>query len=282
MITAIKTYCQYFLPHHFLSRLTGITSNCKTPWFKHFAITWFIKRYGVDMSCAENPDPRYYTCFNHFFTRALKPDARPIAADSNALASPVDGFVSQIGDIKDDQIFQAKGHYYSLDTILGGDNSHVASFQNGKFATLYLAPKNYHRIHIPFAGKLKKMIYVPGRLFSVSPHAVNTIENVFARNERLVCLFDTEIGPMAIILVGALFVGSIETTWVGIVAPPRKKAVEQWEFPEHTPFNKGDEIGRFQLGSTVIMLFGKEALEWSAKLSVDSPLKMGEAIGRVS
>jgi len=281
MLTAIKTYCQYFLPHHLLSRLTGFTSNCKIPWFKHFAITWFINRYGVDLSCAKNPDPKSYSCFNDFFTRALKPDARPIVSENDALASPVDGFVSQIGDIQADQIFQAKGHSYSLTDLLG-DDSHAASFDDGKFATLYLAPKNYHRIHIPFAGKLKKMIYVPGRLFSVSPHAVNTIENVFARNERVVCLFDTEIGPMAMILVGALFVGSIGTTWAGIVAPPRKTSIETWEYFDATKFNKGDEIGRFQLGSTVIMLFGKDALEWSADLSVDSPLKMGEAIGRAN
>lgn len=275
---------QYLVPHHLLSRLMGLLTHSENKWVKLTYMRFIIKRFGVNMDEALEQDLQQYKHFNAFFTRALKADARSIVKDSNKLACPVDGCVSQMGLIKNDQIFQAKGHSYSLQTLLGGDDKWAKQFVNGEFATLYLSPKDYHRIHMPCDAKLKEMRHVPGRLFSVNPATVRTVPGLFARNERVVCLFNTPVGPMAMILVGAIFVASIETVWSGIITPPTHKDIQTSLFGkgfQEVTMLKGQEMGRFNMGSTVILLFGKDKMKWVEGLTSETHVQMGQEIGTI-
>ena len=237
-------------------------------------ITWFVKRYLVDMSSAIETNPLHYANFNDFFTRALKPNARPLVIAENAIACPVDGYVSQIGLIRDGRIFQAKGFDFELQVLLGNDSKLTQEFQNGNFATLYLAPKNYHRIHMPLTGTLQQMIYVPGQLFSVNQQTVQHVPRLFARNERVITVFQTDIGLMAVILVGAMVVASIETVWAGEVAPTRTRKIQQWQYPNSAIIlERGAELGRFKMGSTVIVLFQPNRIIWSPEISPESEIR---------
>ncbi len=267
------------LPHHLISRVVFKLTRLKGPLVTP-VIRWFIKTFKVDMSHAVIQDITSFPTFNEFFIRALKPELRPIAEGELELASPVDGTVSQCGDIMNDHLFQAKGQFYSVEDLLGGDALLAKLFQGGRFATIYLAPYNYHRIHMPIDGRLKKMIHVPGRLFSVAQWTVRAIPGLFARNERVVCLFSTPSGPMAMILVGAINVAAIETVWSGLVTPPKGKQVSEFNY-EHTDksYVKGEEMGRFNMGSTVILLT-TDKVEWSQLLKPEQTLKMGELIGQ--
>ena len=269
------------LPHHLISRTVYYLTRVKGPLVKP-TIRWFVKSFGVDMSDAVIEDISAYPTFNEFFVRALKPESRPVASGAKALVSPVDGTVSQCGDIMQDHLFQAKGHFYSVEDLLGGDRLLAKLFSGGRFATIYLAPYNYHRIHMPMDGRLKKMIHVPGRLFSVQPWTVREIPRLFARNERVVCLFSTSAGPMAMVLVGAINVAAIETVWSGLITPPRGKAISEYDY-DHTEkdYQKGIEMGRFNMGSTVILLTGPN-VQWSAQLKAEVKLKMGQQIGSFS
>ncbi len=271
---------QSIAPQHALSRIVGSLANCQQPWLKNTMIEWFIKRYKVDMSEALEPNPRYYAHFNSFFIRKLKPDARPVVATPNAVACPVDGRVSQLGKIDNDQIFQAKGHHYSLQQLLGSADEWVNKFRNGYFATLYLAPANYHRIHMPLDGQLKAMWHVPGKLFSVSPVTTRGVPNLFARNERVITVFETAAGPMILVLVGAMIVASINTVWAGEITPQlRKSTVSHWNYDDQKIYLKrGDEMGYFKLGSTVIALFANPQLHWLESLTEETPIKMGQLI----
>ena len=243
---------QYPLPHHALSRLTGKFAQCDNPWVKNTLINAFIKRFKVDMSQALEPDPSAYATFNDFFTRALKADSRPLG---DGLLSPADGTLSQFGRLTTaGKLVQAKGHTFSAETLLGGDKALADEFLNGSFATVYLSPSDYHRVHMPLTGTLREMIYVPGRLFSVNQATANYVPGLFARNERLVCIFDTEHGPMAMVLVGAMIVAAIETVWSGQVTPLSGHP-QRMRFGEPIVLEKGAEMGRFKLGSTVVMCF---------------------------
>lgn len=275
---------QHLLPHHFLSSLMFKITRVEANWFKNFFITKFIDLYNVDMSQAQNENPRSYKCFNAFFTRPLKPEARPIAEGSNTIISPVDGTVSEVGKITNGQIFQAKGKSYSLEALIGGSPERAQFYQDGYFATLYLSPRDYHRIHMPIAGHIREMVHVPGRLFSVSPSTARSVNGLFARNERVVAGYSTEAGPMAMILVGAIFVSSMETVWAGTITPPRGKNLRQWSYDkqEQTLFAKADEMGRFNMGSTVILLFPKDSIHWEDKLVCGTKIQMGEKIGEMS
>lgn len=269
------------LPHHLISRTVFYLTRIKGPLVTPM-IRWFVNTYRVDMSDAVIEDIKSYPSFNEFFVRALKPEARPITGGKNELASPVDGTVSQCGDIMNDHLFQAKGQFYSVEDLLGGDELLARLFSDGKFATLYLAPYNYHRIHMPIDGRLKKMIHVPGRLFSVAAWTVRAIPRLFSRNERVVCLFSTPTGPLAMILVGAINVAAIETVWSGLITPPKGKKVSEYDY-DHSEkdFAKGVEMGRFNMGSTVILLT-TEKVEWSPLLKAGQTVKMGQMIAKFS
>jgi phosphatidylserine decarboxylase len=276
----LHTRYQSLLPQHSLSRFAGWMANCKQTWIKNRLIHGFIRHYNVDMSLAVEENPDNYVNFNHFFTRSLKPEKRPISSGDANIVSPVDGSISQIGSIKENQLIQAKKINYNLQALLGGSAQLAAQFQGGQFATLYLAPQDYHRVHIPYSGELKEMIYVPGRLFSVDTQTTNELPNLFVRNERVISLFSTPIGPMAVILVGAMLVGSINTTWEGIIAPASKRHIYHWHYLDNKiSLRKGQEIGQFQLGSTVIILFAQHCMKWLTELS-GKKVKFGETIGR--
>lgn len=241
-------------------------------------IRWFVGRYGVNMAEAANPDIASYKTFNEFFTRPLQENARPFA-EADFLC-PVDGAISQFGAIERDQIFQAKGHSYSTTALVGGDRKLGAQFENGSFATLYLSPRDYHRIHMPCDGKLLRMIYVPGALFSVNPTTARGVPGLFARNERVVCVFDTTNGPFVLTLVGATIVGSMATVWHGVINPPRPGVVRAWRYEEQNiMLKRGDEMGRFLLGSTVVMLFPKNTLAFNPAWQPAGAIRMGEAMG---
>ena len=270
---------QYAAPHHLVSRLMGLASDCRTPAVKNWMISRFVRRYGVDMTEALVEDPLAYETFNQFFTRALKPDARPLDAEPHSILCPADGAISQLGSIEHGRIFQAKGHSYSLTSLLGGDPGRAAPFMDGQFATVYLSPRDYHRVHMPCDGTLREMVHVPGRLFSVNPLTASRVPELFARNERVACLFDTEYGPMALVLVGAMIVASIETVWAGLVTPHKRKVRSvRYDEAARTPIQlaKGAEMGRFLLGSTVIVLFGPNRIRWTDTPSVRGPVRMGE------
>ncbi|TIH09978.1 archaetidylserine decarboxylase [Pseudomonas leptonychotis] len=273
---------QYLLPHHLLSRLIGCAAECRVGWFKNRLIGWFAQQYQVNMSEAQVEDLTAFAHFNDFFTRALKDGARPLDTASGAVLSPADGAVSQLGKIEQGRVFQAKGHSFSVIELLGGDSQRAAPFMGGDFATVYLSPKDYHRVHMPLTGTLKEMVYVPGRLFSVNQTTAENVPELFARNERVVCLFDTERGPMAVVLVGAMIVASIETVWAGLITPP-KRALKTFRYDEtaRAPIvlEKGAELGRFKLGSTAVVLFGPEQVQWAEELAANSPVKMGQRLG---
>jgi phosphatidylserine decarboxylase len=271
---------QYPIPQHFLSRLMGLVANSTLPAVRDPFVDWFAARYGVDMAEAANPDPRSYRTFNEFFTRPLRAGARPIAG-GNTVVSPADGAVSELGDITAGRILQAKGHSYTAEALLGGDASRAAQFEDGHFITVYLSPKDYHRVHMPLAGTLREMIYVPGRLFSVNTRTANGVPGLFARNERVVCIFDTLAGPMALVLVGAMVVAGIATTWAGTVTPPHRRLETTSFAGARAPvaLDKGAEMGRFLVGSTAIVLLPRGCVRWDGALRAGSALRMGQAIG---
>jgi phosphatidylserine decarboxylase len=272
---------QYVLPHHALSNLMSRLTHCTHPVWKNAFIKTIVRLYGVNMEEARYPSLDDYASFNDFFTRELKEGVRPIVSDNRSVACPADGAVSQAGRIEDGTIFQAKGHCYTALELLGGDEQRAIAFENGQFATIYLSPKDYHRLHMPVAGKLTKMVHVPGRLFSVNNTTVNAVPNLFARNERVVCIFETEVGPMALILVGAIFVSSVETVWHGVVTPPTRRETRCWDYGNDAPvLAKGAEMGRFNMGSTIIVLFGQDKVDWLSDLVSGQPVKLGSAIGQ--
>ncbi len=278
-----KAWPSYLLPHHALSRIMHAITRSEIHWWKTAFTRWFVQQFKVDMSLALEPDLNRYPSFNAFFTRALRSDARPIVADKNLLACPVDGAVSQLGTIENGRIFQAKGRDYSLLELLGNDGEMAQQFADGRFATLYLSPRDYHRIHIPCDGRLTAMTHIPGRLFSVSPSTARAVPRLFARNERVVAYFDTDIGPLAMVMVGAIFVASIETVWAGEVTPPAGQHIRDWNYDSENAthqFQKGDEIGRFNMGSTVILLTGKEAIDWLDDIQTTTTIQMGQAIAK--
>jgi phosphatidylserine decarboxylase len=268
---------QYLLPKKALTIFLGWGANAKAGRFTTAVIRWFVGRYQVNMSEAGNSDISSYASFNDFFTRPLRVGARPIT--DAALVCPVDGAISQIGAIKQGQIFQAKGHHYSCTALVGGDAQLAAQFHDGSFATIYLSPRDYHRIHMPCNGRLIRMIYVPGALFSVNPTTARGVPGLFARNERVVCVFDTANGPFVLTLVGATIVGSMSTVWHGIVNPPRSKEVREWTYTDQNiTLKKGDEMGRFMLGSTVVLLFPKKTLEFNPGWKEATSVRMGESM----
>jgi phosphatidylserine decarboxylase len=272
---------QHFLPKKALTQLAGAFARSQSGALTQFAIRNFVAKYGVNMAEAANPDLSSYASFNDFFTRALTAGARPLA--SAAQVCPVDGAISQFGDITGDagdQIFQAKGHSYSTRALVGGDAALAAPFAGGQFATIYLSPKDYHRIHMPCAGSLRRMIYVPGDLFSVNPATALSVPGLFARNERVVCVFDTATGPLVLTLVGATIVGSMATTWHGLVNPPRSAEIREWTYaPGEVDLKQGDEMGRFLLGSTVVLLWPAKTLRFNETWKPARGVKMGQVMG---
>lgn len=280
MINWIKVRLQYILPKHLLSRLLGKLAAAQAGFVTQFLIKTFIKAYKIDMSEALWEKPGAYRTFNEFFTRPLKEDIRPIVEGDDVLCHPVDGAVSQFGDIIGDDVFQAKGHKYSLTTLLGGKPELAACFKGGKFATIYLAPSDYHRIHMPVDGKLTDTLHVPGELFSVNPLTVTNVPGLFARNERVVALFDTHVGKVAMVLVGATIVASIETVWAGNITPPAGKYVQHWQHnDEDISLSKGEEMGRFKLGSTVVLCFESDKIEFSDS-STGAVTRLGKELAK--
>jgi len=275
----LKVTAQYLLPKQALTVLAGKLASARAGGLTTRVIRWFVGRYGVNMAEAANPDIASYPSFNEFFTRPLKPGARPLA-DADYIC-PVDGAISQFGRIERDQIFQAKGHSYSTHALVGGDRDLAIQFQDGEFATLYLSPRDYHRIHMPCDGRLTRMIYIPGDLFSVNPTTARGVPGLFARNERVVCVFENDAGPFVLTLVGATIVGSMATVWHGQVNPPRPGTIKEWDYaPGEVVLKKGDEMGRFLLGSTVVMLFPKRRLRFTDAWAPARAISMGEAMGQ--
>lgn len=271
---------QYLLPHHLLSRSMGVLTRWRNRLWKNAFIKWFVWNYRVDMSEAEQADPSAYPSFNQFFIRALRDGVRPMPDDPAAIVSPADGVISQCGAITDGEIIQAKGNTYGVAELLGGDARQAEAFRGGRFATVYLSPRDYHRLHMPIAGRLEAMVHVPGRLFSVNAATTAVIPNLFAGNERVIAFFETEAGPMALVLVGALCVASIETVWHGVVTPPKGQRIRTWRYQDDAPsLQRGEEIGRFNMGSTVIVLFGEQRIEWSDHQSPGTAIRMGQPIG---
>ncbi len=269
---------QYMMPKQLLTVLAGKFANARLGGLTTAVIRRFVARYGVNMQEAANPDIASYASFNEFFTRPLREGARPFAQAE--FICPVDGAISQFGPIERDNIFQAKGHSYTTTALVGGDAELAAQFEDGSFATLYLSPKDYHRIHMPCAGRLRRMIHVPGELFSVNPTTARGVPGLFARNERVVCVFDTESGPFVLTLVGATIVGSMATVWHGMVNPPRPGKVREWHYDgKEIALEKGQEMGRFLLGSTVVMLFPKDTLSFNPEWQATKPIRLGEAMG---
>jgi phosphatidylserine decarboxylase len=271
-------WLQYVLPQHALSRLVLAATRLRMPWFKNLLTRGFLRLFSVDMSEATETDPCRYGSFNEFFTRALRPEARPIDADPEKIASPVDGMVSECGAIDDDRLLQAKGRQYTLDELLA-QQPWARSFEGGSFATLYLAPFNYHRVHMAVRGTLQDTVYVPGRLFSVNSATARHVPRLFARNERVLTLFDSEFGQFALVMVGALNVGSMATVWAGDITPAAHRVVTRIPCPAVT-LDKGAELGRFNMGSTVILLFEPKRTEWHPLLRAGSVVQLGQAIGR--
>ena len=275
-----KVAFQYIMPQLYLTQLAGWFAQQKWGAVTHFVIKVFAKKYNVDMSEAKKENFSDYESFNQFFIRELKDDARKINENPTALCLPVDGRVSQIGHIDDERLLQAKGHFFSLSDLLAGDEELVNTFKNGEFATIYLSPRDYHRVHMPCDATLRKMIYVPGDLFSVNPFLAEHVPNLFARNERVICVFDTEFGPMVQILVGATITASMSTVWAGVINPPRTGEVKVWTYQGDSAIKltKGQEMGAFQLGSTVINLFPANSVTLAEHLEVDVPVRMGEIL----
>ena len=280
MSTRTAVLPQYFIPKQLLTNFAGWVAGSRWGGLTTWIIRDFVARYGVDMAEAAESDVAAYDTFNAFFTRALKPGARPIA--DAELVCPVDGAVSQCGKIAGERIFQAKGHDYTATALLGGDAATAARFKDGLFATIYLSPRDYHRIHMPCDGRLTRMIHVPGDLFSVNPTTARGVPGLFARNERVVCMFEGARGPWALVLVGATIVGSMATTWHGIVNPPRPGKLREWRYGAgEVALKKGDEMGRFLLGSTVVLLFPQDAgFAFEAGWVEEKPVRLGEAMAR--
>ncbi|MGB4248214.1 MAG: archaetidylserine decarboxylase [Pseudohongiellaceae bacterium] len=272
---------QHLVPQHTLSRVVGTLANCRWAPVKNTFIGWFVKRYHVDMDEACCTDPLQFRTFNEFFTRELKTGARAVDDAPEAIVSPADGAISQLGAIEQGTLMQAKGRHFSLVDLLGGDVERAEPFQEGCFATVYLSPRDYHRVHMPLTGTLTKMIHIPGKLFSVNQLTSENVPDLFARNERVVCLFDTDVGPMALVLVGAMIVASVDTVWAGQVCPGRTACAEV-SYHDHTPpiqILKGEEMGRFKLGSTVIVLFGPGIAALDDSLCAGDPVRMGQRLG---
>ncbi len=281
IIENLTTLPQYILPHHLLSKMMSFFTHSENKTLKNLMIRNISSFYGVNMDEAREQDINAYPSFNHFFTRELKDGARPVTALADGIASPADGVVSQAGAIAGGDIFQAKGKSFTATDLLGGDPQRGEAFENGVFSTIYLSPKDYHRLHMPIDGTLKEMIHVPGRLFSVNAATANSVPRLFARNERVVCLFDTEIGEMALVLVGAIFVSSVETVWHGVVTPPTISKVRSWKYGDDAPvLKKGEEMGRFNMGSTIIVLFGKDKAHWEEDFVAGKAVRLGELIGK--
>lgn len=267
---------QHLVPQHALSRFVGRIASSQNTWVKNTFIKWFVKRYQVDMTIAAEENPLAYASFNDFFTRALKPNARPIPREPAAIVCPADGAISQLGKIVNGSIFQAKGQDFTTEELLGGDTELAQAFADGDFATIYLSPKDYHRVHMPYGGKLIKMISIPGELFSVNTVTANNVPRLFARNERVVGVFDTDLGPMAIVLVGAMIVAGIETVWDGQLAPMGSREIETSLYPyQNITLEKGAEMGRFKLGSTAIILFAKNKIKWEQQFIAGSTTRVG-------
>ncbi len=271
---------QYLLPKQALTHFAGWVASRERGWVTTEIIRRFVAKYRVNMDEALDSDISSYRTFNEFFTRALKPGVRPIA--QAGLVCPVDGAISQFGPIAGDQLFQAKGHHYSTTALVGGDAALAAQYDDGSFATIYLSPRDYHRIHMPCAGRLTRMIYVPGDLFSVNPVTARGVPGLFARNERVVCVFESARGPFVLVLVGATIVGSMATVWHGVVNPPRGKGVREWRYPAsgqpEVVLKQGEEMGRFLLGSTVVLLFPKGPLRFNTGWAPGRAVRLGEAM----
>lgn len=281
----LKSWPLVILPHQLLSRIVRTVTRWQTGWWKNPVIKLFIRHFNVNMTEAEALRAEDYADFNSFFTRSLKPSVRSLPDNPTSIASPVDGRVSEAGDIAAGRLLQAKGFDYSLSALLGGNEKHASTFQNGRFATLYLSPRDYHRIHMPVDGRLIETTYIPGRLFSVGPHTTRVIPGLFTRNERLVTIFDTPAGPMALIMVGAIFVSCMETVWDGTVNPTMGMTLETVHFGHSgtlsVELQRGEEMGRFNMGSTVILLYGPGQVEWVETLQHGQSLCMGQTIGKV-
>lgn len=280
-----EVWRQHIVPQGFISAIYGVLSHCRWVWFKNWAIKRFIRLYGINVNEAAQTEPTAYPSFHEFFIRELNPNLRPIDRDNNVIVSPCDGTLSQIGTIEQGTLIQAKGRHYSVNALLGGDHPMAEHFKNGRFATVYLAPKDYHRVHMPYGGTLRSVRYVPGKLFSVNPITAEHVECLFAKNERVVSVFDSPQGPFAVILIGAMIVGSISTVANGTLTPPRGKKVVQFDYPESSQrtikLDKGDEMGYFSLGSTVIMLF-TDGLRWEQELAQHTRIVVGQRIGHYS
>ncbi|MFY0665064.1 MAG: phosphatidylserine decarboxylase [Natronospirillum sp.] len=280
MSDALFVVIQKILPQHALSRLVGKVAHSQRRWLAQPVIRWFARRYGVNMAEAANPDLKSYNSFNEFFTRALQPDARPFTANDQALICPVDGAVSQSRPIAAGRIFQAKGHDYSTQALLGRHADQPTEYDNGLFSTVYLSPKDYHRIHIPCDGKLTRMTFVPGKLYSVNPATTERVNGLFALNERVVCEFDTAHGSIAVVLVGAMIVASIATVWAGTVAP-QSGDIRTWHYGADAPvFKQGDEIGRFLLGSTIVVLTTDQAWDWQPDMQAGHAVRLGQTMAQ--
>ena len=279
MFDRLAVLPQYLLPKKLVTQLAGRFASAELGGVTQAAISRFVAHYGVDMSEAAEPDITRYASFNDFFTRALRAGARPLA-DADYVC-PVDGAISQFGAIERDQIFQAKGHHYSTCALLAGDAALAAEFEHGQFATIYLSPKDYHRIHMPCAGRLQRTVYVPRDLFSVNPTTVRGVPGLFARNERVVSLFDTARGPFVLVLVGATIVGSMATVWHGVVTPPRPGEIKRWDYADKpVELAKGAEMGRFLLGSTVVLLWPKSTLKFNPDWTPGGAVRMGQMMGK--
>lgn len=270
---------QYVLPKQWLTVLLGYLAESRQSWLKNWLIRRFIVSFHVDMSTACIENPNEYPTFNSFFIRQLKPSLRPLCDGKYEIACPVDGSIAQIGQIHQNQLLQAKGMYFDLSTLLGNDTELASLFYDGSFSTLYLAPHNYHRVHMPLAGKLVKTIYVPGKLFSVNRMTSELIPQLYSRNERFICLFDSDAGPMAIIFVGAMIVASIQTVWMN--HPVRSKKIQSTAYTTDYCLEKGSELGHFKLGSTIILLYGKNRIAWSPTLQSGSAILFGQSLGKV-
>lgn len=279
---ALTTLPQYVLPHHGLSKIMARLTHSGCRHWKNLMIKLVITLYKVNMAEAKHAEISHYNNFNQFFTRELKPGVRSFPTEHDAIACPADGSVSQAGTVNDGQIFQAKGRFFSVIDLLGGNAEHAKPFAEGVFSTIYLSPKDYHRLHMPVTGTLKAMIHIPGRLFSVNTATTRSVPGLFARNERVACFFDTAAGPMVMVLVGAIFVSSVETVWHGVVTPPTAPSIRHWHYQDNAPtLERGEEMGRFNMGSTVIVLFGKNRAAWQDTFSAGQTVQLGEIIGRI-
>ncbi len=279
----LKALPQYLIPQRTLSALMFRMARIRLPIWKNTLIRWFIHQYQIDTEAALEANPLAYPHFNGFFTRRLHAESRPIPAAPDGIACPADGTLVAFGDVQDNRLFQAKGRDYTLEELLAGDARLAGQFRHGKHATVYLSPRDYHRVHMPFTGRLVEMVYVPGRLFSVNASTARLVPRIFARNERVVALFETSFGPMAVVLVGAIFVGSMETVWAGQLTPPYRQRILSWHYPEtgdgSVVLERGAEMGRFNMGSTVIVLLPTGAADWETTLSAGQSVVMGQSLG---